>query len=556
MAATGPVRAVSRTVHRSTARRPQALPVRPAVRRKAVRRAPLRAHAQPRVARAGVLLALIVLPAVFLFWLPSSSWVAPQSTLIWRGYQTLLLRGRAAQPESMAALVARLGPGVVSEITSTVEFWDFSGLSMAAYIDLDRRLDPSDPRRDRYIDGASSYFRATGPGGEWRVAYVPAVQTSFRLWLRISAAAGVPFQGEWRLVEFDPMEKLLSLAAVFGLAVLLALAQEERRRAALAFALAGALLWTPFLLSGGLARFALALILLPTWFPLMRADIPLRGDDTVRARLKRPLIIYGCTAAAGFMLIMVTSGFSGSNLAGFLSPFGLSILMLLLPAVTRDAGGRFHRRTIFEPVPIVRPRSDALRSRPVAFLCAAVSLVLVGLLFFERGPALPGPYTVRRTHDFSWDAVDRMKQAGHAATLPDFLGLVTHAAFQETIAFGRPWRPPEKDERVYVREFVLNPVTGATVARQKVVKVFDATWLDSVQRRSRHGSLGALFYAQGRPATAELRGTERASLRELPAAVAVLVMFLAWLRRDLVHGPLIRGNLLRLNSSARRNQAQ
>jgi len=554
MAATHPVRPVPRTAHRSTARRPPAAPVRPAPRRTAPRRAPIQVPARPRPRRAGILLALIVLPACFLLWLPSSSWVAPQSTLIWRGYQTLLLRGRAARPAFMTALIARLGPGIVSEVTSPVEFWDFTGLSTAAYSDLDGRLDPSDPRRDRFIDGASAYFHSTGAGGEWHIAYIPAAQTSFRLWLRISAAAGLPFQGEWRLVEFDPLGKLLSLAAVFGLAVLLALAQEEKRRAALAFALAGALLWTPFLLSGGLARFALTLILLATWFPLMRADI--RWDDAALSRLKRPLIVYGCAAAAAFVLTLATSGFSGSSLAGFISPLGLSTLMLLLPALMSEGRGRFHRRMIFEPVPIVRPKSDALRSRPVAFLCAAVSLVIVAFLSLARGPALPTPYIVRGAHDFSWEAVDRMKRAGHAAALPDFLGLVTHAAFQETIAFGRPWKPPEKDERVYVREFVLNPMTGALVARQKVVKVFDATWLDSVRRRSTPGSLGALFYAQGRPATAEPRGTERSSLRELPAALAVFVMFLAWLRKDLIQGPLIRGNLLRLNSSARRNQAQ
>jgi hypothetical protein len=556
MAATRPAHPVPRTARRSTARRTPARTTRPASRRAAPRRAPVPVVVRPRPPRVVILLALIVLPACFLLWLPSSSWVAPQPTLIWRGYQTLLLRGRAAQPQFMTALVARLGPGVVSEVTSPVEFWDFTGLSTAAYSDLDGRLDPSDPRRDRFIDGASAYFHSTGAGEEWHIAYVPAVQTSFRLWLRISAAAGLPLQGEWRLVEFDPLGKLLSLAAVLGLAALLALAQEERRRAALAFAFAGAMAWAPFLLSGGLARFALTLILLPTWFPLMRADIPLRWDGAVFSRLKKPLVIYGCAAAAAFMLVLITSGFSGSNLAGFLSPLGLSILMLLLPAVIREGGGRFHRRMIFEPVPIVRPKSDTLRSRPVAFLCAAVSLVIIGFLFFERGPALPTPYIVRPAHDFSWDTVNRMKRTGHAAALPDFLGLVTHAAFQETIAFGRPWRPPAKDERVYVREFILDPMTGATVARQKVVKVFDATWLESIRRRSIPGSLGALFYAQGRPTTAELRGPERAPLRELPAALVVLVTFLAWLRKDLIQGPLIRGNLLRLNSSARRNQAQ
>jgi len=556
MARSSPTRPATRTAHRATARHSPSPPARRTTRPKVTRRVPVQVHARREAPRVAILLPLIALTAVVLLWLPSAAWISPKSTLIWAGYQTLLVRGSAAQAEAMSALIARLGPGIVSEVTSPFEFWNFTGLSAATYADLNRRLDPSDPRRDRFIDGASGYFHAAGAGGEWHIAYIPAARTSLRLWLRISAALGLPFRGEWRLVEFDPLSKLLSLAAVFGLAVLLALAQEERRRASLAFALAGALVWTPFLLSGGLARFALPLILLPTWFPLMRADIPLRGEGRDIARLKRPLLVYGGTAVASCVLVLITSGLSGSNLAGFLSPLAVSLLMLLLPAVFREAGHRYHQRMIFEPVPIVRPKSDALRSRPLALMVAAVSLVLISLLFFERGPALPTPLPIARARDFSWGALDRMKQASRAAVLPDFLGLVTHAAFQETIAFGRPWRPPEMDERVYIREFALDPVTGAMVARQKMVKVFDATWLASVRRRATPGSLGALFYAQGRPTITVLRGPERASLRELPAAFVVLVMFLAWLRRDLIRGPLIRGNLLRLNSSARRNQAQ
>lgn len=503
-----------------------------------------------------ILLPLLALLVGALLWLPSASWVSPQTTTIWRGYQTLMVRSNGARGEDLSAVVARLGPGVVSEVTAPFEFWDFTGLSTAMYSELNRRLDPLDPRRDRYIDGAAGYFHASRGGAEWHIAYIPAVQTSLRLWLRVCRVLGLPFLGQWRLVEFEPMSKLLSLLALFGLAVLLALAQEEKRRQALASALAGAALWTPFLLSGGLAQFALTLILLPTWFPLMRAGIPLRGDDQAFARLKMPFIFYGCAAAAGCGLTLITRGLSVSSLVGFLSPFMVSILLLPLPAVCRSAGVRYHRRTIFEPVPIVRPRGEALRGRSPALCFATIALALIGLLSLVRGPALPTPLPVSGARDFSWGSLQRLKRASRTPVAADFLGLVTHAAFQETMTFGRPWRPPERDERVYVREFALNPVTGATVARQKLVKVFDATWLASVRQRSTPGSLGALFYAQGRPSVVVLRGPERASLRDLPTACLVLFTFLAWLRRDLVRGPLIRGNLLSLNSPARRNQAQ
>ena len=83
--------------------------------------------------------------------------------------------------------------------------------------------------------------------------------------------------------------------------------------------------------------------------------------------------------------------------------------------------------------------------------------------------------------------------------LPDLSDLATHAAFQETMAFGRPWRLPAPDERVYVREFSTSPSTGAIDAHLRSVKVFDETWRKGLERRAASGSLEALLFAQGRP---------------------------------------------------------
>jgi hypothetical protein len=138
--------------------------------------------------------------------------------------------------------------------------------------------------------------------------------------------------------------------------------------------------------------------------------------------------------------------------------------------------------------------------------------------------------------------------------MPDFSDLVSHADFQETMAFGRPWRTPVRDERVVVREFLANPETGAIVARERTVKVFDSTWLSSVRRRAVPGSLEAMLFAQGQPVIVAIKGPGYVLVRELPIAFLVLCWLLALLGRDLGLGPLIRGNLPRLNNAARRDQ--
>jgi hypothetical protein len=156
--------------------------------------------------------------------------------------------------------------------------------------------------------------------------------------------------------------------------------------------------------------------------------------------------------------------------------------------------------------------------------------------------------------DFSWQSLGRMSRESSEPRLPGFAALVTHAAFQETIAFGRPWKTPLRDERVRVREYVSGDAAGAIVSRQRTVKVLDSAWLQSIGRRAGPGSLESLLYAQGRPVAVSMRGAGFGLLRELPIVLLVLSALLAWLGRDLGLGPLIRGNLLRLNGEARRDQ--
>ena len=499
--------------------------------------------------------ALAAMLAAFL-WLPSAAGISPKQTRIWRGYQTLAVRADVVRARGAAALAARLGPGVVCDTTALADFWDFTGLTRVPYAALDARLDPLDPRRDRFIDGAAAYFRATGLGGEWWLAYLPADTTSFRLFLRAAGLLGFPFHDEWRLAEFDLLEKSLSLLAAFGLALLLALSLEEARQSGAAIAACAALLWMPFLISGGLGHLALCLMLLLAWFPLLRAGLPLRewGDHVPRT-LKKPLLSFVFIAASGLSLSIVAGGSTFARLMSFVSPVVTTLLLLpVLTPFSHTAVGWRRRRRVFATVPVVRRSPDPLRGRTVSLFFASFALVIAAVLPLARGLPLPAPHTVIGAPDFSWRSLGRLSEMTSGRRMPDFSDLVSHAAFQETMAFGRPWRTPIRDERVAVREFLANAETGAIVARERTVKVFDSTWLSSVRRRAVPGSLEAMLFAQGRPVMVAIRGVGYVLVRELPIAFLVLCGLLALLWRDLGLGPLIRGNLPRLNSAARRDQ--
>ncbi|HET6486461.1 MAG TPA: hypothetical protein VFH83_08570, partial [Spirochaetia bacterium] len=111
-------------------------------------------------------MAILLLPS-----LPGSS---PRPSQPWRRYHTILVRSDSQGPDGMEGLVRRLkaaaGPGVVTELTAPVDFWDFSGVATVAYARLDSRLDPLDPRRDPYLNGLRSYLRTAGASAEWRIA--------------------------------------------------------------------------------------------------------------------------------------------------------------------------------------------------------------------------------------------------------------------------------------------------------------------------------------------------------------------------------------------------
>ena len=515
--------------------------------------APRRIDWVPRRGLGGAVLALAVGAAC----LASLSGDADRASRVWRGYETLLIRSDIAASGGLLKVVKALGPGVVSELTATVNFWDFTGVESVAVAQIDTRIDPSDPRHDRTMDALPGYFHSSSNlGSRWSIAYIPSRRAAAIDYMKIAAVLGFPLLGEWRMAEFDAFELIVSVAGLLALAAFLAYPFRKEGRTRLLVAGVGALLWVPFLFPGGMARTALALLLYATWFQVVEVFIDFRGSDDKLLRAARdPLARFLAAAGTGLVLFAPSSGFSTAARAGYAGSVTASVLILVALALFWGQAPRSRgRRKKFDPVPIVKASSAPARPGQAGFLLVFLAILSVAGIAVARSASVPTPMPLPGVREFSWDSLARLSMQKRTLRLPDLSDLVTHEAFQQTIAFGRPWKLPDRDERVYVREFSMNAAAGSIVEGFRRVKVFDSAWLDSVTRRFVPGSIEGMLISQGGPVTVAFRGQVSALLRELPLAVLVLFVFSAWFARDRRAAPLMKNMLVRLNGAARRNQ--
>ncbi len=464
-------------------------------------------------------------------WLAGPLGGGNRPSCVWRGYETLLIRSDVAASGGLQKVVNALGPNVVSELTAKVSFWNFTGIDSVAVADVDARIDPSDPRRDRAMDALSGYFHSpSNQGNRWSIAYVPSARGAVKDYLSIAAIIGFPLLGEWRMAEFDPFVLIVSVTGLMSLAVLLAHPMRKEGRARLPAAGAGALVWVPFLFPGGVARIALAFFLFAAWFQVAEVFIELRGSDDKLLRTARgPLVRFLAAAGMGLVLFFLFNAFSPAAFAGYAGPVTASVLVLVAIALFSGREERSReRRKKFEPVRIVKGSAAFARPAQAGFLVVMIVILAVAGMTVARSAAVPTPLPLPGVRGFSWDALSRLSRQSRAARLPDMSDLVTHEAFQETIAFGRPWRLPVRDERVYIREFSVNVPAGLIVEGFRRVKVFDSAWLDSVTRRfapgkhRRHADLAAWAGHRGVPPAAEPFPAGASSRR--PRAVRFLRM--------------------------------
>ncbi len=378
---------------------------------------------------------------------------------VWKGHSLLLMPLESSEAEALAVL-SQLGWGCLSESTQPVRVSNFSpqggrgGLETLGLAEAQARLGDRDPRRDPYLEGLSSWFRARQGNRDFRIVYLtghPGPRAKAIMQAKLDASGIKAFFPEASSRESrDP----LAFAALgLGLLGLLALSASSRR----AFLLGGLLLPLLPLGLGGMDAALAALLLAclqvalsPAWEAflenLLSLGLKSRGLRFFRARSRQ--FLAPALSILGFALWK--PGLLPSILLGFLAgALGAAALLRL----RRSLEGR---RASFVPLPIlgVPPSSERpQKSQRAAGILVVVSLGLSllvrslgnpgpqlpgdpsGLVVpqaqLESGPAMPGPGI----------AVSLMAGPGELPNLADWLA---HRWRQESLFFsvlGREYLP-------------------------------------------------------------------------------------------------------------------
>jgi hypothetical protein len=444
---------------------------------------------------------------------------------LWRGYYTVLAGPSAGLPPFAAALAGHPGiDAVVSRYTSPASFNTFDGFATLPVAGLAARLDPQDPRYDPYLRGLEAYFRNAQEGGSQEVMYIRSDRSPawlLALFARLPEARGLRL----RLLETGPAAALrLALFCAFG-ALLVA---RQRGLELRLLSAAAALPWLPVIYFGSALSLLASLALLPVWpallasvHPFLRERVfaPSRrhqgpvgeglpatsrpGVSRAAVRLLPPLL-----AVAALFLLLKRAGqpLGAAALAG---ASGLLLLPLLYAAVTLRLA--FCQHVPFLPVPILARGQGRSRGRPgvqtaaLLMICVAVlSLPLLALWSRLEPRIVPAPAAPTGA-DLSWASLEALSLDSQAGVLPDLADYVSHQAYQEGLAFGRPYTFPSLGERVVIPSFARGPDGQGVVRADRVVLRYPDAWLARTLDNAPEGSVARLLVDQAQAVPVHLR---------------------------------------------------
>ncbi len=419
--------------------------------------------------------------------------VGPGPQRLWRGYLTLLVRKGIDPAEAMERAGMRAW---VDAKRARVAFTVFSGLETVSAAQLDSRLDPLDPRFDPYMRSLAAWFEA---GGGWSLVYVrldrPAPLAVIGLLARMPG-----YGRQWRIGDWAPATGLASVVVAVSLVLCAGLGRIRGRGgiAALAAAAAG---WAPRLAGGDPSDLAAFLLLSAAWMPAIPEAL-----DTARAFLIRPgdtrgpwlprFALFGAALAFAIVARTVT----GQPVVSLL------ILACAFPAgaaaaAALERGSRaFTQHSVFRPLRLSAQREPdlpfAVRLRGLLPLLLALPIVAFGLLP-GPGARVPAPQRLPGARAYSWPVLQRLWTEGTASGLPDMADYVVHVAYQEALAYGRPYGFPTGD--VVVAAFVPGRDPGRIERREQVVVRYDDAWLARALAEPAAGSVERLLLDQRSP---------------------------------------------------------
>ncbi|HET7838596.1 MAG TPA: hypothetical protein VFL04_02465 [Rectinemataceae bacterium] len=428
-------------------------------------------------------------------------------TEAWRGYRSLLVEESVPDSEVMDALSKAGVTGVISASTEPVLISNWSGLEQTTLSLALARLIPGDPRRDPYIDGLGSWFRARVQGRGYRVYYLRV--SPFSEALRAGDSALAPFSGRFILPESGATvsgsapQRWMAMGAV-GIVLL--------------YVLVSALGPSRRLGPKVLRRFLLRLCLVLPWLALAwrgttelilsllwtvalvelsaSLDIPLeelRRNHAIGSTLKsllrggRPplsalLVASGALVLAPACLLVTALAILSS--AGFLIAFCCASLL----------ESRLAKRGRLEFVPIAIGRRGRTRDYASAGICilalvawAAFRIVPVGSGESQAaGIEMPMPLPGRGNPAPSLE--EARAQANSSQAMPGLAQWLVHRAFQEALPLAR--LKEGRSDPFAQLSLGKGGATGPSI-------VFNESWRTSALRGIPPNSIEAMLLAQG-----------------------------------------------------------
>jgi hypothetical protein len=368
---------------------------------------------------------------------------------------------------------------VITEHTTEVFVTRFNRVESVPLSDALRRLDPLDPRRDPFIENLSRYFTTDTEGQS--LIYLRADGPTRRVSRVVRRVLG---RGS-DLVGWEPLRLLVGLGLLLAASAAI-LVLQGRFRLVVA---AGLVPWIPVVFGSGIPGAVGAALICFAWSQALTSlTLLLERNDPRREMLTRVLRLGVWPGLVIIATLAVVWSMAGVRAALTVLPgvIGLSVVTALV--IVFRLGSLIHRdHDLFAPVSILTGRSAGLAGR-LRFSGSRVLSAILGLSFLvippvvdgmivSRSPTVPHQVIVEGAHGVSYESISVLWSKTLPDALVDISDYTAHRAYQQSLAFGRPYKPPAAGEAVTLSRF-RETEEGAYNRFEEVVLVFDETWLE------------------------------------------------------------------------------
>ena len=332
--------------------------------------------------------------------------------------------------------------------------------------------------------------------------------------------AGLPWRG-------------LALALLLYVAAAAALIVPRRGAAPRGWRAVLALPWLFLVAQGGLAA---AFAAIPAYLAVTRlagCAVPASAAPPRPARRGGPRVTVRAVFGGGLVVAAAVAAVLGTATAAG-SPGAVIARCLAIGSVWSAALAACAAVARARPVPrrtqgnrAAETASAASRPPLAARLCGAAALAAAGAALVA--PAGDRVHVPRPDPPAAGEPVTlaAMARAPAGDGLPALADYVTHVAYQQTLAVGRPYRLPAPGERVTVDHF-RRTADGRVAREQREVVRFTEDWLAAVLADAPDGSVASLLAAQGRLLAAR-RGPPAPRARgEVALWIAVALLLCVW----------------------------